>query len=266
MRDIKANMEVIGADGLHIGAIDRVERGRIRLAEKDGRDRGDTGRDRFTNPSLVAYPDTITRADISMMSRCIELSKQASSKGEFPFAALIVKGGKVISEALNEVNRQSDITRHAELLAISKAQQVLGKARLAGCTIYSTIEPCPMCSFPIREARLGRLVFGMASPLMGGFSRWNLLADGRISEVMPEAFGPPPVVLAGVLRDQVEAVWSEWNPLVWRVIRHRGCFDTSRDVREWRPPKKSRGALKTLRVALERYVAPFLPSASRSRK
>ena len=115
MRDIKANIEVIEADGLHIGVIDRMEARRIRLAEKDGRDRSDTGRDRFSNPSLVARPDTITPTDISMMSRCIELSKQASSKGEFPFAALIVKGGKVISEALNEVNGQSDITRHAEL-------------------------------------------------------------------------------------------------------------------------------------------------------
>jgi tRNA(adenine34) deaminase len=200
-----------------------------------------------------------------MMSRCIELSKEASSKGEFPFSALIVKGDQVISEALNEVNRQLDITRHAELLAISKAQQVHGKANLVGCTIYSNVEPCPMCSFAIREARLGRVVFGMASPLMGGFSRWNLLADGRISEVMPEAFGPPPVVLAGVLGDRVEAVWSEWNPLVWRVIRHRGCFDTAGDVTEWHPPKKRRGALKTLLVAIERYVAPFVTSSSRTR-
>src|SRR4051794_40719094 len=178
MTDINEHMEV------------SVESSRIKLAETE-RKGSHEDHHHFLDRGFVERPTTITPTDIRMMSRCIELSRQASSKGEFPFAALIVRGDKVISEALNEVNRQSDITRHAELLAISKAQQVLGKARLAGCTIYSNIEPCPMCSFPIREARLGRLVFGMASPLMGGFSRWNLLADGRISEVMPEAFGPP---------------------------------------------------------------------------
>ncbi len=162
--------------------------------------------------------------DREMMARCIELSRAAASEGEFPFASLVTFNDTIIAEATNQVARDSDITRHAELLAVSKSQKVLGRSKLNGCTLYTNVEPCPMCSFPIREARIRRVVFSLKSPLMGGFSRWDLLKDNRISDVMPEAFGPPPEVLGGVLAEDAEAVWASWNPLVWKVIRHRGRF------------------------------------------
>ena len=63
--------------------------------------------------------------------------------------------------------------RTADLQAV---QKVLGRGNLRNCTLYTIVEPCPMCSFAIREARIGRVVFALKSPLMGGSSRWNVLA------------------------------------------------------------------------------------------
>ena len=81
-----------------------------------------------------------------------------------------------------------------------------------------------MCSFPIRETHIGRVVFAMNSPMMGGLSKWNILRDSELSRAMPEVFGPVPEVIAGLARDEAEKVWRNWNPLIWAVIRHRGCL------------------------------------------
>jgi tRNA(adenine34) deaminase len=162
--------------------------------------------------------------DIDMIRRCIRLSAAAGADGEFPFASLICDGNRVIAEATNQVARDADVTRHAELLAISGAQKNLGRKDLSNCTIYSNVEPCVMCSFPIRETRISRVIYSISSPLMGGFSKWNVLRDSEISSTMPEAFGPVPEVIAGVLQREAEMVWRKWNPMIWGFIKHRGCF------------------------------------------
>lgn len=162
--------------------------------------------------------------DLHMMRRCIELSRAAAQAGELPFAALICRDGVVIAEATNQVARESDVTRHAEIIAISQAQRALATKNLSGCTLYATVEPCPMCSFPVRETRISRVVFAIASPLMGGASRWDVLTDPELSKRMPEAFGPPPTVVAGLLRKEAARVWRRWNPIAWGIIRLRGVF------------------------------------------
>jgi tRNA(adenine34) deaminase len=162
---------------------------------------------------------------MAMMGRCIELSKTAAADGEIPFASLISKGETIVAEATNRVVRDKDVTRHAELVAITAAQQSLGTRVLKGCTLYSTVEPCPMCAFPMREAQIDRVVFALRSPLMGGLSKWNILRDDEIARVMPEAFGDVPEVVVGVMAREAEAVWKAWNPIAWRVIRFRGCFE-----------------------------------------
>ena len=86
-----------------------------------------------------------------MMARCIALSAAAASRQELPFACVICRDGDVVAEATNRVVQDGDVTRHAEILAISEAQRVLGRTDLSDCTIYSNVEPCAMCSFPIRE-------------------------------------------------------------------------------------------------------------------
>jgi tRNA(adenine34) deaminase len=167
--------------------------------------------------------------DLQMMRRCLELSKIAARQGELPFASLIARNGKIVAEATNRVTRDCDVTRHAELLALSDAQRATGKKRLPDYTIYSNIEPCAMCSFPIREARISRVVFSIKSPLMGGYSRWNVLCDDGISNAMPEAFGDAPEILSGVLAREAEKVWRDWNPLVWTIIKKRGCFTAAEE-------------------------------------
>jgi tRNA(adenine34) deaminase len=81
-----------------------------------------------------------------------------------------------------------------------------------------------MCSFAIRESRIARVVFAIYSPLMGGQSRWDVLADTGLSEHMGEVFAPPPDVRGGVLADEVAHLWFRTKPLTWTVIRWRGVF------------------------------------------
>jgi tRNA(adenine34) deaminase len=162
--------------------------------------------------------------DFKMMRRCIELSADAVRSQELPFSCVICRDGEVVAEAINRVVQDADVTKHAEILAISEAQRVLGRSDLSDCTIYSNVEPCPMCSFPIRETRIRRVVFAISSPMMGGFSKWNVLGDNEISHVMPEVFGDRPEVEAGLHYHEAAAVWRKWNPVFWLAIRFRGCL------------------------------------------
>ena len=126
---------------------------------------------------------TTTEAmDAAMMARCIELSKTSKQVGEFPFACVIAKDGKVVVETLNRVARDGDVTRHAEIVAIGMAQKALGTKDLSGCTLYTNVEPCVMCSFPMRETRISRVVYSIGSRLMGGDSKWDILADPELSQ------------------------------------------------------------------------------------
>ena len=161
-------------------------------------------------------------ADIAMMRRCIHLSATSTDVGELPFAALVCKDKDLIAESINRVVHSADIAHHAELAAISDAQKNLGRADLSGCTLYSTVEPCAMCAFAVRETGIGRVVFSISSPIMGGLSKWNVLRDIELSHALPEVFGPVPEVVAGLLRQEAEKVWQAWNPVFWAVIKNRG--------------------------------------------
>jgi tRNA(adenine34) deaminase len=178
-------------------------------------------------------PSATEALDRKIMGRCIELAKLAATYGEFPYASVIAKNGEIVAEATNRVSRDKDVTRHAELIALSEAQKTLGSKTLRNCTLYTTVEPCPMCSFPIRETRIGRVVYSIRSPLMGGFSKWNVLGDAEISNVMPEAFGEPVEVVGGVLLREAQQVWRHSNPIVWAVIKHRGCFAEPAEEGPW---------------------------------
>jgi tRNA(adenine34) deaminase len=162
--------------------------------------------------------------DAAMMARCIALSKTAAQEGEFPFACVIAKGDAVVVETTNRVARDGDVTRHAEIVAVSLAQKALGSKDLSGCTLYTNVEPCAMCSFPIRETRISRVVYAIGSRLMGGDSKWDVLGDPELARVMPEAFGDTPEIVRGYMRHDAEKAWRTWNPLIWGVIRYRGCF------------------------------------------
>src|SRR5436853_1188975 len=110
--------------------------------------------------------------DSQMMRRCVELSAAAVQQGELPFACVICRDGEIVAEAINRVVRDGDVTRHAEVLAISEAQRILGRSDLSDCTVYTNVEPCPMCAFPIRETRIGRVVYAISSPMLGRSAKW----------------------------------------------------------------------------------------------
>ena len=167
--------------------------------------------------------------DTQILARCIELSRQATNRGENPFACIICDGDRIVAEATTRAARDGDITRHAEMLAIADAQQSVGTDKLARCTLYSTVEPCAMCAFCIRETNIRRVVYSIASPVMGGHSKWNILGDAELSDALPEVFGTPPEIVAGLLEAEAERVWRDWHPLDWAILQHRRAIGNSHD-------------------------------------
>ena len=187
--------------------------------------------------------------DTAMMRRCIRLSATAPLHGDLPIACLICEGDHVIAEATNQVRQDGDVTRHAELVAISNAQKALKRKSLSSYTLYTTIEPCPMCSFPIRETRISRVVYALSSPMMGGVSKWNILRDTEISNAIPEVFGSVPEVIAGLLWQEAAKVWWTWNPIIWGIIKYRGCFGpapATNDGERMQAIRPSHGWLRSL--------------------
>ena len=161
--------------------------------------------------------------DREMMARCVWLSANAVTEGEYPFGSVVAIGGKIIAEAINRTSRDNDVSRHAEVIALSLAQKAVGRSELPRATLYSSVEPCAMCAYCIRESWVGRVVYALGSPIMGGASKWNILRDDDISARVP-IFGPSPEVVSGVLASEAQDVWRKWNPLAWEMARLRGVL------------------------------------------
>jgi hypothetical protein len=85
-------------------------------------------------------------------------------------------------------------------------------------------EPFALCCYAMRETRIGRVVFGVAAPLSGGVTRWNILADTKLSDTVPEVFAPPPQIVPGFMREQIESAITRRALLVWEVIRARNIL------------------------------------------
>ena len=98
--------------------------------------------------------------DNKFMNVAIGVSKKGIASGQTPFGAVIVKDGKIIASSHNQVWSDTDITAHAEIVAIRAACNTLQSVDLSGCTIYSTCEPCPMCFSAIHWAKIDHIVFG----------------------------------------------------------------------------------------------------------
>jgi len=165
--------------------------------------------------------DNLTANDRTLMRRCIRCGESATSHGDVPIGALVADGDEVLAEAGNSIRASGELTGHAELNAIAAARRRRG-GMLSGCTLYTTVEPCAMCAFCIREAGLNRVVFALSSPVMGRLTRWNVLRDSRLCNALPEVFGPVPEVVAGFLASEAAEVWRRWHPLAWAMIERRG--------------------------------------------
>ena len=116
------------------------------------------------------------------MRMALELAGQAFEEGEVPVGAVIVQGDRVLASARNEREALRDPTAHAEMIAITQAAAALGNWRLEGCTLYVTLEPCPMCAGAIVQARIPRVVYGAIDPKAGAVrSLYRLLEDPRLN-------------------------------------------------------------------------------------
>ncbi len=145
--------------------------------------------------------------DEKFMRRCIELSEKSLQGGDNPFGCVIVKNNEILVESGNEV-KKNDVTNHAEIVAMKKAQQILKTSDLSDCTIYSNCEPCPMCAFMMRELKFKKVVFSLTSPHMGGFSKWNILQDTGLEKFEP-VFSKPPEVVIGTLKEESVEVFRK---------------------------------------------------------
>ncbi len=130
-------------------------------------------------------------SDESWMDRALALAQAAGEAGEVPVGAVIVdaRSGEILAEAANRTERDADPTAHAEMLAIRAAARRLGGKRLAGCDLYVTLEPCPMCAQAIAFARIRRLYFGAADRKGGGVENGARIFDRPSCHHSPEIYG-----------------------------------------------------------------------------
>jgi len=138
----------------------------------------------------------------SFMRRCLDRAREAGERGDTPVGSLVVLDGRIVGEASEQLPTGSSVTGHAEVLAVQRAVDALGRRDLSGATLYSTAEPCFMCSYVIRQARIALVVFGRDSPMIGGVS--SSLPILTAPDLDP--WRPAPEVIGGVLDAECRAL------------------------------------------------------------
>jgi tRNA(adenine34) deaminase len=137
------------------------------------------------------------------MEKALELARKAQDANEVPVGALVVLNGQIIAEAWNEKESSKIPTHHAEILAIERAAQKLGRWRLNDCELYVTLEPCLMCSGAIVQARLGHVFYGATDPKGGAVaSLYQVLQDPRLNH--------RPQVTGGVLGEACAQILTDF--------------------------------------------------------
>ena len=137
----------------------------------------------------------------SYMRMALEQAHLARTMGEVPVGAVVVKEGRVIAACPNRRETDGDPTAHAEILALREAARVLSGRRLLGCTLYVTLEPCPMCAGALVLSQADACVFGASDPKQGcGGSIYDLLSD--------PAFSHRVRVIGGILEEESAALLS----------------------------------------------------------
>ena len=122
------------------------------------------------------------QSDNHFMGEALREARKAAARGEVPVGAVVVKDGRIIARAFNQIETLKDATAHAEMLALTQAEAAVGDWRLAGCTVYVTKEPCPMCAGAMVHCRPDRLVFGAPDPKGGAAGGWiNLLQTPNLN-------------------------------------------------------------------------------------
>lgn len=144
-------------------------------------------------------PSTDTSADERFMRLALDAARAAELIGEVPIGAVVVFDGAVVATGFNRREIDADPTAHAELLAVREAARVLGRWRLEGCTVYVTLEPCPMCAGALHAARVDRCVYGAVDPKAGALGTlYDIASDERLNHRYE--------VTAGVLAEESAAL------------------------------------------------------------
>ncbi len=151
----------------------------------------------------------IKEYDQKFMLRCIALSQESVNSGDAAFGSLIAIDDTLIAEGLNDYKTR--ISEHAEIVALNNAHKVLGTSDLSQCTLYTSCEPCPMCSFMIREFKVKRVVFALPSRYVGGYSKWPILQDIELGMLKPIS-SDPPEILGGFMEKEARVV-MDMTPL-----------------------------------------------------
>lgn len=139
-----------------------------------------------------------TDVDTRMMREALREAEAARAAGEVPIGAVIACKGRIIARAHNLTEALNDATAHAEMQAITMATEYLGGKYLSDCTLYVTVEPCPMCAAALNWAQLPRLVYGCADPRRG------------YSLFQPSLLHPRTEVTSGILSDECTALMQNF--------------------------------------------------------
>jgi tRNA(adenine34) deaminase len=128
--------------------------------------------------------------DETFMAEALAQARLAAAEGEVPIGAVVVADGRVAGRGRNARERLNDPTAHAEILALQEASRELGRWRLSGATMYATLEPCPMCAGALVNARIDRLVYGVADPKAGAVDTlFDVVRDSRLNHRVQVASG-----------------------------------------------------------------------------
>lgn len=137
------------------------------------------------------------------MRAALDLAAQAFEEEEVPVGAVIVLEDRIIGTGYNQREQLRDPTAHAEMIAITQTAEELGSWRLEGCTLYCTLEPCPMCAGAIVQARIPTVIYGTSDPKAGAcHSVYQITNDARLNHRC--------AVLGGVLQDDCRAILQEF--------------------------------------------------------
>jgi tRNA(adenine34) deaminase len=146
------------------------------------------------------------KEDQRFMRAAIDAAEIAEENGDVPIGAVIVCENRIIARAYNQREQLADPTAHAEIIALTQAAASFENWRLHGCTIYVTLEPCPMCAGALVLARLDRLVFGRKDPKTGACgSLYNIVEDKRLNHRLNVTSG----VLAEECKEQLQKFFRQ---------------------------------------------------------
>ena len=170
---------------------------------------------------MIDKKGVVALTDLELMTAALELAKEASQAGEVPVGCVIARNGEIVGRGRNRRETGKNALAHAEIEAINDACRNLGGWRLWECTLYVTLEPCPMCAGAIVNARIPRVVFGASDAKCG--------ACGSVCDIFTMNFNHHPAVEKGLLAEEAGVLLTEFFQNLRPQLRDRP---------KWRRPQR----------------------------